>query len=203
VLLQLRTLFAGGGSEGSPRAPRQATAPAEIELVPGLSEIACELRGGTAHDSPRRMTTLMNASSTGYLLETRAPASADIAVGELVGLRTGADQPLVLARVVRRVNELNRGIQLGVQLLSDAAWPTRLATFASPDGATEEFIFVPGPDSSGRFDSFAIPYSALKDDVRYQVKAGADEYTLEFNRVHRRGRGWAMAGFEIVSSGKQ
>jgi hypothetical protein len=226
VLLQLRTLFAGGGGEGSPRAPRQAAVPAEIEMVPGLNEIMRELHHasapvaaiatvqglaqraapssnhvdyGAVYDKQRRVAVLKNASSTGYLLEASAKDADGIAVGDLVGLRMAADQPLVLARVVRRVNEASRGVQLGVQLLSDVSWPIKPASFVSPDGTADEFIFVPGPDSSGRFDSFAIPYSALQDDMRYRVKAGAQEFMLAFNRMHRRGRGWAMAGFEVIS----
>jgi hypothetical protein len=223
VLLQLRTLFAGGGSEGSPRAARQATTPVPVEVVVGLAEITRELSGAkppsassipplelspqaarparkdeyaSVYDKPRRVMILKNASATGYLLEATAKDSA--ALGDLLGLRVGEGQPMVLARVVRRVNELGRGIQLGVQLMSDTSWPMRVAALESADGQPEQFVFVPGPDGSGRFDSFAVPYSALKDDARYRVLAGGEEYTLAFNRVRRRGRGWALAGFEIV-----
>ncbi len=220
VLQQLRTLFKGGGSEGSPRAARHATPATQVDIVLGLPEIANDVRAGqglaaappapkapargvdygAVYDKPRRLMTSKNASSTGYLLEAAEDDARDISVGDLMGLRIGAGETLVLARVMRRVNELGRGIQLGVQLLSDASWPIRVASLAAPDGTPEEFIFVPGPDASGRFDSFALPYGVLKDDARYRVKAGAEEYTLAFNRVHRRGRGWALAGFEIMTS---
>ena len=225
VLQQLRTLFAGGGSEGSPRAARQETAPTRTDIVLGLTEITRELREGlgfpaveaapstpktgaaaqhvdfgAVYDKPRRLMTLKNASATGYLLEASGANAADISVGDLMGLRMKAGETLVLARVMRRVNELGHGVQLGVQLLSDSAWPIKVAALESPGGAKEAFIFVPGPDASGRFDSFAVPYGALKDDTRYRIKVGAEEYTLALNRVHRRGRGWAMAGFEIVQA---
>jgi hypothetical protein len=74
----------------------------------------------------------------------------------------------------------------------------KVTTLKTADDKLEEFIFVPGPDSSGRFDCFAVPYSAIKDDVRYRVNAGGEEFTLTLNRMRRRGRGWALAGFEIV-----
>jgi hypothetical protein len=141
--------------------------------------------------------TLKNASSTGYLLESKAKDDA-VAVGDLLGLRVGEGGPLTLARVVRRVNELGRGIEFGVQGMSDEAWPITVATLLSSDGKPEQFLFVPGPDSSGRFDSFAVPYSALKDGARYRKALGKEEFTLVFNRMRRRGRGWAFAGFEIV-----
>jgi hypothetical protein len=224
VLLTLRTMFAGGGSDGSPRAARQATAPTHVDVVLGLAGIVRELAGAkpvsagsippldlaprassarqdnyeSVYDKARRVMILKNASSTGFLLEASAKDAGAIGLLDLVGLRMGEDQPLILARVVRRVNELGRGIQLGVQVMSDTAWPMKVARLKSADDELEEFVFVPGPDNSGRFDSFAVPYSAVRDDARYRVTAGGEEFTLTFNRMRRTGRGWALAGFEIV-----
>ena len=226
VLLQLRALLAGEGGDAFPRAPRKDAAPARVELLLGLAEITRQLGAeqgsmapaiapvaaapkaattagrvdyGSVYDKPRRLMTLKNSSATGYLFVASVQDAAGIEVGELMGVRMNPGEACVLARVVRRVQEQGDAIHLGMELVSDPATPIRLATLVAPDNTEETFLFVPGSDSSGRFDSFAVPYGALKDETRYRIRAGRAEFTLAFNRVHRRGRGWALAGFGILS----
>jgi hypothetical protein len=226
VLINLRTVFAGGAVAGYPRPARSATKPIQVEVVVGLKEIARELADARApalslefvadskpaarraaapslvQEKERRLLTLKDASSTGFLLEASVKDARSIGQYELVGLRLARGQPLVLGRVERRVDEIGRGMQIGVQALSDDAWPVRVARLKGADGKLAEFVFVPGPDSSGLFDSFAVPFDAWKQGALYRMSAGGDEFTIALNRVHRRGHDWALAGFEIVARKK-
>lgn len=217
VLLQLRRLFSGGGGESAARAPRENGANRRVELLLGLTEIVRELGADSSgvaaateaspgkavgydsvYDKPRRMMMLRNSSATGFLFEAARQDASDITVGDLMGVRLAAGVACVLARVVRRVHEKDDVIQLGLELVSDISSPIRLARLVGPDNVEETLVFVPGADGSGRFDSFAVPYSVLKDAKRYTIRAGGKAFALAFNRVHKRGRGWALAGFEIV-----
>ncbi len=225
VLIALRQMFAGCGSEGMPRAMRQQVAGTPLDLHVGMAEIARSLGPGQSeplsivpmnapvssqpnldavYDRPRRIATLQNASATGFLIELAQKDAANVVVGELVGLRMNAGESALVARVVRRVHDqAASGVQLGLQLLSDPSKPVKLTALKAEGGAEESFIFVPGPDSSGRFDSFAIPFRALKPDARYEVRAAGNVYSLTFNHVRRRGRGWALAGFEVLEARRQ
>jgi hypothetical protein len=214
VLLALRRTFAGRGSEGLPRAPRQSIAGGRGEMLVGIAEILRGLqapdpgtpspaRSGSAfdaaYDKPRRMASFRNASATGYLVELARGDAFNVSVGDLVGLRVTPGEPLVVARLVRRMQDQESNtVQLGLRLLSDPSKTVRVVALRADGGEKESFLFVPGNDSSGRFDTFAIPFNAFKPGTRYEVQVRGAAYTLEFNRVRHRGRGWALAGFEIL-----
>ncbi len=207
VLLALRTLLSGAGGTALPRAPRTAVAGTSVELFVGLADIAHGLgsraKHGAAYDRPRRTAALMDASATGFRCEVAWHAVAGVGVGELVGVAVDAASPLLLTRIVRRVDDRGAELaQLGLQLLSNPSQPVRLATLAAPLVPSVTCIFVPGADGSGRFDSFAIPLTLLSSGTRYHVQAGSQSYTLVLNHVRRRGQGWVLAGFEIVEVGK-
>jgi hypothetical protein len=70
----------------------------------------------------------------------------------------------------------------------------------SDSGEEDTYVFAPGADASGRHDSFVVPYRLLEAKARFFVSRGGREYAFELNRVRRRGRGWAMAGFEMVDA---
>jgi hypothetical protein len=219
VLLQLRATFAGSGA----REVRHRVQPREIEVWAGLSEVTRVLQTderfaheparaapagdpGAArdafdavYDKPRRMLTMRDVSFTGYLLEAPAAAAADIHLREVVALRPEPEQPPLLARVARRIYEPETGlVSLGVHLLCDPALQPHTATLRSPAGRDETFIFVPGADATGRRDGFLVTYRALESREPHTVATDGRTYTLTFNRVRERGRGWALAGFEIV-----
>jgi hypothetical protein len=197
VLLQLRKLFSGAGSPESPRAPRRGMLGDKMEVLVGAQEILAAL--GPRKPEARRLTP-RNASATGYLFVTSDKATEDIAVGTLLGLRVDPREPPVLGRVVRRVHEVDDGWHLGVEVLSDPSVPIRAASLESDGGKSHDLVFVPGSDRSGRFDSFAVDYGLLGRHERYRLRAGAAVYSLAFNRVRRRGRDWALAGFEILEA---
>ena len=105
-----------------------------------------------------------------------------------------------MARVARRVRDPGSDrIQVGMQILSDRAHRVRPCALRSAELDSEDtYIYVPGADASGRRDSFIVPFRLLESRACFHVTRGGKGFALEFNRVRRRGRGWAQAGFEMV-----
>jgi hypothetical protein len=199
ALAQLRKMFSGvGGSESpAPRVPRRESLPDKMAVLVGANEIVAFLRSAKA---TLRMLEPRNSSATGYLLVANEKAADDIHVGTLLGLLIDPREPPVLARVVRKVHQVDDGWQIGIEVISAPGAPIRTATVENADGKRAPLVFVPGNDRSGRFDSFAVSLRMLSEGSRYRVRAGGQVFTLVFNRVRRRGRDWALAGFEIVEA---
>jgi hypothetical protein len=146
------------------------------------------------------MLLMRDVSFTGYLLEVPAAAAEDLHLHELVALRPEPEQPPLLARVARRVFDPETGmISLGVQLLCDPALQPGTAALQPAAGPSETYIFVPGADGTGRRDGFLVSYRALESPEPHTLAAGGRTYSLAFNRVRQHGRGWALAGFEILA----
>jgi len=218
VLQQLRRAFTGDEAR-APREPAEAT---QVEAWVGLGEVThaleTEVRAGiapaedppgTAHrdkydevyDRPRRMVRLMDASDTGWLIEAADAAAAPLVVGELLALRFHAGTPLVLACVVRCVRQAESATLLvGLERLSNPGLPLRPCALRTEHGLEGTYVFVPGEDSSGRQDAFVVPYRLLESSERFFVRHGGHDFALGFNRVRRRGRGWALAGYEMVDA---
>jgi hypothetical protein len=90
-------------------------------------------------------------------------------------------------------------VQVGLQLLSDRRIRARPCMLKSTELASEDtYIFVPGADASGSRDTFIVPFRLLESRACFHVARGGRDFALEFNRVRKRGRGWAQAGFEMV-----
>src|SRR4051812_49339697 len=62
------------------------------------------------------------------------------------------------------------------------------------------YVYVPGGDESGAHDAFLVPEKIVIDGNSHDARIGDDVFTLQFNRMRRKGRGWALAGFEIVEA---
>jgi hypothetical protein len=75
--------------------------------------------------------------------------------------------------------------------------PCALRSDAHDEGT---YLFVPGEDASGRHDAFVVPYRLLESHERFRVERGGRDFAFAFNRVRRRGRGWALAGYEMVDA---
>ena len=217
VLAQLRRTFLGDEA----RAPREPAQSATVEAWIGLKEIAgvLALEASTAgvaqiapaaatpdkfdevFERPRRRLELVDASDTGWLLEAHGAAAAGLVVGELLALRVHPGAPLGLACVGRTVRRAEGdSVQVGVERLSQPGVPMRPCALSSDSRAEGTYIFVPGADASGRHDAFVVPYRLLEANDRFRVKRGEREFALAFNRVRRRGRGWALAGYEMVDA---
>ncbi len=214
VLGQLRRAFAGDAA----RAFRHAERRADVEAWVGLEAVTRQLladesvgRGPAAreaaaadkydevYDRPRRLLTLLDASATGWRFAAEAAAAHGLVVGELVALRFAPDRPCVLAAVVRCVREAEgERVQVGMRRLSHEALPARPCTLRPDRGEEGAYVFVPGEDASGRHDAFVVPLRLVESNERFHVRRGGRDFALVFDRLRRRGRGWALSGFEMV-----
>ena len=153
------------------------------------------------YESPRRFLRLADVSDTGYGIEASEKEALGIAVGDILGLRLSDEEPCALGRVVRRVPGAVEGqVVIGVRAISNAPQALSLSRTRRQGRPDDEwlFIYVPGGDDSGAQDAFLVPEKILQEQTSHQASIGDDVFTLQFNRVRRKGRGWALAGFEIL-----
>lgn len=152
-------------------------------------------------DPSRRYLWLSDTSTTGCGFEALDADAAGIQIGDLVGWRRASSGPMMMGRVIRRLPSTTAGqVFLGVQLLTETAMPFTLSRADALDrgGADTTFLFVPGDDASGRRDAFLLPESTYQQQCSYHALTGDEAYAIKFNRVRNKGRGWILAGFEVV-----
>jgi len=154
-------------------------------------------------ESPRRFVRVVDASDSGYGIEATEEEARGIGVGDLVGMRLSDEQRCVLGRVARRVPGQYPGkVVIGVNALCTQP---RALTLSRRDRQgrlddDELFIHVPGADASGAQDAFVVHEKVLNEPEAYEAMLGEERFTLQFNRLRRKGRGWALAGFEILEA---
>jgi len=222
VLNHLRATIAALATDAPRRESRDAAPGTRVEAWVGLAEIlaragvegrgfetgqwrALESRGAAANDAldapdpQRRYLWLCDTSAGGCGFEALEQDALGLEIGDLVGWKRGGE--LAVGRITRRVAGRIAGqVFLGVRLLAEGALPIVLRRVdADEAGLTEaEHLFVPGDDASGRRDAFLMPESAFSSERAFRVQAGDEAFTLRLNRLRARGRGWVLAGFEIV-----
>ena len=232
VIDQLQRAFDSCGEDAARRAERSSGAGTRLEVWLGLSEIlskgvspTAETTGawkvtedvraaiasgnrnhpaiGALDDPSKRYLWLSDSSETGFGFEALGRDAVGIEVGDILGWRTGKGEPCTIGKVVRRVPGSQTGqVFLGVQRLTRAATPLRLIEEVGDRELSENtFVFVPGSDDSGRHDAFLLPEKVQRDNA-FRTRVGNDLYKLRFNRVRNKGRGWVLAGFEIVTADK-
>ena len=218
VLAQLRRTLLGDEM----RAPRQPADTATVEAWVGLKDVTGVLalesqprglagvsfeaagRSDTfeqVYERPQRRLEVLDASESGWRLEAHGAFATGLVVGELLALRFHAGTPIVLtcvARCVRRAE--GEGLEVGVERLSHARLAMRACALRGDTGDGGTYVFVPGDDESGQHDAFVVPYRLLETHERFRVARGGRDFALAFNRVRRRGRGWALAGYEMVDA---
>lgn len=200
VWVGLSEVLARGLNALTPTTPAHACAPKRalsdtqrIRAVQFLDEF----------ESPRRFLRLTDVSDSGYGLEATEKEAFGIAVGDLVGMKLSEDDPCVLGRIARRVPGAQEGVVvIGVRALTaepQALTLSRTQRQNRPDD-DELFIYVPGGEDSGAQDSFVVNEKLLNEPSVLETTLGEERFTLQFNRVRRKGRGWALAGFEILEA---
>jgi hypothetical protein len=155
------------------------------------------------YESSRRFLRLADVSDTGYGIEASEKETLGIAVGDLLGLRLSDEEPCVLGRVVRRVpGQVEGQVVIGVRSISSSPQALTLSRTQRQGRPDDDglFIYVPGDDDSGAQDAFLVPEKLLQEQTSHETCIGDDVFTLQFNRVRRKGRGWALAGFEILEA---
>lgn len=157
---------------------------------------------GEIYDSERRMMRLVDQSETGLGLEGPAAECGAIAAGDLVAVRLSGNEPLVLGKVVRSVASRTPGhVLLGVRRLSVAPQLLEIEREAGARPAESlKLMFVPGQDSSGRHDACLVSEREFTDRAPLSTFAGNRHFRLRLNRARERGRGWVLAGFEVLSA---
>ena len=158
---------------------------------------------GIVDDPSKRYLWLVDVSESGFGFEALGRDAVGIEVGDLVGWRKAKGEPCTIGKVVRRVPGGSPGqVFLGVQRLTEAALPLRLVEEIGERELSENsFVFVAGADQSGRHDAFLLPENLQRENA-FRARIGNDLYKLRFNRVRNKGRGWILAGFEIVTADK-
>jgi hypothetical protein len=155
------------------------------------------------YESSRRLLRLSDVSATGYGFEASEKEATAIGVGDLIGMRLSDEDPCVLGRVVRRVaGQVEGQVTIGVLAISKSPQALTLSRTQRQGRPDDEqvFIYVPGADCSGAQDAFLVPEKILQEQASHDTVLGDDVYTIQFNRVRRKGRGWAMTGFEILDA---
>jgi len=154
---------------------------------------------GGVYEQSKRMLQLCDESATGFGLEGSAESCRSIAIGTLVGIRPSPSQPLQICRVMRRLAGGDTGrVTLGVRRISSAAQLLPV-TSESSRASSATLLFVPGEDSSGSQDGFLVADSLLRERTKFESRLDDGVYAFRFNRVRQKGRGWSLAGIEIVS----
>ena len=227
VLDHLRRAFRSPEGDIAQRAPRQQAAGARLEVWVGLQEILARVLGipvGTEtgryralnladpslhkeaqntrfNDATKRYLWLADTSATGLGFEAMESDANGIEVGDLLGWRRASGAPLMVGRVIRRMPSATSGqVFLGVKLLTDCARPLKLSQAVTFDNGQADgtYLYVPGDDDSGRRDAFLVSESTYDLQATYNAHVGAEAFALKFNRVRAKGRGWILAGFEIL-----
>jgi hypothetical protein len=227
VLERLSAAFRAGSEEDEPRTKRQPTPATYVEAWVGMNEILArglkepgrmplrlaakasalnmehrmrQVQFADEIESSRRTLRLIDASATGLGFEASDRDVIGIAVGDVLGLRISEEEPCVLGRVVRRVpGQVEGQVMIGVEILSRTPQAVTLSRVQKQNRPDDEdvYIYIPGAEDSGAQDAFLLPEKIVIDGSSHEARIGDDVFTLQFNRVRRKGRGWALAGFEI------
>jgi hypothetical protein len=153
---------------------------------------------GGIYEPARRHARLVDRSESGFGLEGDSADFGQVTVGDLVGLRLQGDGPLVLGRVARSVVDRPGSMRIGVQRLTSISRPADVESIDDAGLPHATLLFVPGGERDGTQDGFLVSEIAFGRGGRIAVAAGGNRYTLRFNRVRQRGRGWVLAGFAVT-----
>ena len=219
VLCHLQRAFTSPAEAASRREVRESAPATRVEAWVGIQEILAEAQPGSRGvetgqwrsldlggepsapiDPHRRYLWLCDTSAGGCGFEALEQDATGIEIGDLVGWRRG--NAISLGRVIRRLPGKSMGqVFLGVRLLTETALPFTLKRIDAGEAAQDvhDYLYVAGDDASGRRDAFLVPETSFSHERAYRAIAGDERYTLRFNRVRERGRGWVLAGFEIVA----
>ena len=219
VLDHLERAFAAPAADAG-RAPRRHAGTPRVEVWVGLNEIlarginvgietgrfpklaneaaSCAESMTRYHEATRRYFWLHDESETGLGFEALAEDARGIAVGDLVGWRRFPGAPVALGQVIRRLPRAAGECFFGVRLLSQLAQPLKLQDRADASRAADDYLFIPGADSSGQDDAFLLAENQYDTARTYSTRIDELEFTLRFNRVRLRARGWLLAGFELL-----
>ncbi len=187
---------------GAPRSARRTLALPRIEAFVGIGEI---LRKGfgeplTDPERQRRWLRIRDVSDTGLRLIAQECDWQPIEVGDLLGFREPASGAFVVGEVVRKLPDSEpKCVQLGVAVLSRDPRRVSLKSHA-PKSDAIDVLYLRGEDNCGRADTLLTGENDLAGFGVRDLEAGGFVHAVQANRVRRRGRGWANAGFEVLGA---
>jgi hypothetical protein len=149
----------------------------------------------------RRIVQLVDVSDTGACFEGEETDCAEVAVGDLVALRLAPAEPLLVAKIVRRLPAATGGrVVMGLLRLSSAVQAVRARQCSEGEALPDlSLLYVPGEDDAGRQDAYLTsPDRAAQRDL-FETTVDEHVFTFRFNRIREAGRGWVMAGFEVIA----
>jgi hypothetical protein len=153
------------------------------------------------YERRRRMVQVANVSDTGFGIEGDGRDCGQIAVGDIVALRLEPGGPLEVCKVMRRIPARTPdNVWMGVRRLTARARTVSVGHVSPRDEGVQTLAFIPGEDASGRHDSWLVSERTFAEGVAHDASVGECTYSFRFNRARERGRGWVMAGFEIVGA---
>ncbi len=173
-----------------------------VDLHVGLAEVMAKGFAPAPYPKAGRTVRLVDVSESGFAFEADEAAGAAVAVDDLVALRLAPGAPMTLGKVVRKLAAADSSrVTVGVRRLSSLAQPTDARRALAGSGpAVVSLVYVPGADKSGRNDAYLMSDAGMADRVVFETDAGASVFAFRLNRVRERGRGWVMAGFEVIAS---
>lgn len=188
---------------GAPRVSPRSAVMARVEGFVGLGDIqhrALQPHLDCSPDRQRRWFRIKDASEGGVRLVAEEKHWQPIEVGDLVAFACPVRQSMVVGEVVRKLPDAEPGcIDLGVALLTRAPRAVSLSAAHRVARIPEiDAVYVPGADNCGRNDALLMSEVSLGRFGERMLGAGGKAYQVAVNRVRRQGRGWVLAGFEVV-----
>jgi hypothetical protein len=187
-----------------PHAPA-ATAAVALATVDGVPRATSGQREresalGAIYDRPRCMVNLANVSGTGVGLEGSHAQCDAMVVGSLLGMRITPGGPLVIGAVTRNIVAPGLGrVVVGVRRISSEAKMVGVSK-GGPEAPVVPMLWIQGDDASGSRDGYLVSERAYDEALTYEVRGVQNAYSFRFNRVRERGRGWILAGFEVLGA---
>lgn len=193
----------------------------QVEVHVGLSDIVRTLGAGkspvntrlmavspepdnkidTIYQMRRRYMSLVDQSETGVGLEVAMAEAADIGVGEIIAILFNDEGEPLMGQVARIVPGSREGtLRIGVHVEFEDYQPVDLNVAGAGAASRREAsaFYVPGADSSGRYDVLLVSEAFAQGKPLCEVRMGEQVYDLRINHIRQKGRGWVAAGFEVV-----
>ncbi len=158
-------------------------------------------------DIPRRWVRLLDESADGLGIECDDNTVQPLDVGALISLQQDGEATPIICEVVRRtaiggdVPNAGTKTRLGLKVLSRE--PKKLKLHGRGSGKNLDALYLPGQDTAGHLDTLLV--SEIDFDTHGDLEARFDDRTflLRMNRVRYHGRGWHLAGFEVIEEKAQ
>lgn len=168
--------------------------PSGLSLVPPEPTVAAAAAPSTDPEIER--WKVQDLSSRGYGLVVDRGAADTVLLNGLIGLRNQETGGWIVATVVRKLANRQRGEMLiGVEVMSYK--PIGVELHADQAGTRMEALYLPGQDDNGRQDALIVRTTDFSAAKVLTVHAGGHAYRIRFNRIIRKGADWIKARFEV------